>query len=354
MHPVENYIRELLDIRRSGEAVKETSYYGPLAHLMNETGQKLKPRVRCIINIKNRGAGIPDGGLFTADQLQKGSEAELVRGQVPARGVIEIKSTGEEIQRIANGEQVLRYLDRYRQVLVTNYRDFILIGQNAGGKPVKLETYHLADSETDFWRAAANPHKMAEEHGERFTEYLKRVMLYAAPLGAPEDVAWFLASYARDAKARIEQTDLPALGAIRSTLEEALGITFKGQKGEHFFRSTLVQTLFYGIFSAWVLWCKQQPSTDQSARFHWREAVWFLHVPMIKALFEQVSMPSKLGPLGLVEVLNWTGEALNRIDQAAFFSKFEEDHAVQYFYEPFLQAFDPELRKDLGIWYTPP
>jgi hypothetical protein len=75
---------------------------------------------------------------------------------------------------------------------------------------------------------------------------------------------------------------------------------------------------------------------------------------MIKALFEQVSMPSKLGPLGLVKVLNWTGEALNRIDQAAFFSKFEEDYAVQYFYEPFLQAFDPELRKDLGIWYTPP
>jgi predicted helicase len=27
---------------------------------------------------------------------------------------------------------------------------------------------------------------------------------------------------------------------------------------------------------------------------------------------------------------------------------------VQYFYEPFLEAFDPELRKELGVWYTPP
>lgn len=26
---------------------------------------------------------------------------------------------------------------------------------------------------------------------------------------------------------------------------------------------------------------------------------------------------------------------------------------MQYFYEPFLEAFDPELRKDLGVWYTP-
>jgi len=353
MHPVETYIRELLDIRRSGEAVKETSYYGPLSHLFNEIGQTLKPKVRCIINIKNRGAGIPDGGFFAADQLQKGSEADPTRGQVPARGVIEIKSTGEDIQRIAISEQVLRYLNRYRQILVTNYRDFILVGQNADGKAVQLESYHLADSEANFWNAATNQRKMTEEHGERLTEYLKRVMLHAAPLATPEDVAWFLASYARDAKSRIEQTDLPALAAIRNSLEEALGIKFKGQKGEHFFRSTLVQTLFYGIFSAWVLWCKQQKSTSQTANFHWREAAWFLHVPMIRALFEQVSMPSKLGSSGLVEVLNWTGEALNRIDQAAFFSKFEENYAVQYFYEPFLQAFDPELRKDLGIWYTP-
>jgi hypothetical protein len=42
------------------------------------------------------------------------------------------------------------------------------------------------------------------------------------------------------------------------------------------------------------------------------------------------------------------------VDRAAFFEKFVETHAVQYFYEPFLEAFDPELRKELGVWYTPP
>ena len=30
-------------------------------------------------------------------------------------------------------------------------------------------------------------------------------------------------------------------------------MTFEGAKGDHFFRSTLVQTLFYGMFSAWVI-----------------------------------------------------------------------------------------------------
>ena len=30
---------------------------------------------------------------------------------------------------------------------------------------------------------------------------------------------------------------------------------------------------------------------------------------------------------------NWTGEALNRVDRALVFAKFEEAQAVQYFYE---------------------
>ena len=37
---------------------------------------------------------------------------------------------------------------------------------------------------------------------------------------------------------------------------------------------------------------------------------------MIKALFDQVATPTKLGPLGLVEVLDWTAAALNRVDRA--------------------------------------
>jgi hypothetical protein len=78
-----------------------------------------------------------------------------------------------------------------------------------------------------------------------------------------------------------------------------------------------------------------------------------LKVPMISALFEQVATPTKLGELGLVEVLDWTAASLNRVKRGEFFTRFEEEHAVQYFYEPFLEAFDPALRKDLGVWYTP-
>ena len=58
-------------------------------------------------------------------------------------------------------------------------------------------------------------------------------------------------------------------------------------------------------------------------------------------------------PLGLVELLDWTAAALDRVDRAAFFDRFDAGEAVPYFYEPFLEAFDPDLRKQLGVWYTP-
>jgi hypothetical protein len=353
MHPFEKYIQDLREIRSSGEAVPETSYYGALANLFNEVGKSLKPRVRCIINLRNRGAGIPDGGLFTPDQFQRSSKTEPIAGQPPSRGAIEIKPTKDDAWITADGKQVSRYWDRYGQVLVTNYRDFVLVGRDLEGHPTKLETYRLAENESDFWEAAQHPRRFGEVHGERFTEYLKRVMLHAAPLASPADVAWFLASYARDAKARIEHAELPALATVRAALEEALGLKFEGEKGEHFFRSTLVQTLFYGVFSAWVLWSKEHPPGDRAARFDWKQAIWHLRVPMIAALFEQVATPTKLGQLGLVEVLDWTTTALNRVRREEFFTRFEEEHAVQYFYEPFLEAFDPTLRKELGVWYTP-
>jgi hypothetical protein len=261
---------------------------------------------------------------------------------------------GDDILLTADAEQVSRYWTRYRQVLVTNYRDFLLIGQDSDGNAIKLEACHLADHEVAFWAAARHPHQILTMHGERFIEYLKRVMLYAAPLAEPKDVAWFLASYARDAKTRIEVTNLSALTSIRRAFEEALGMVFQGHRGEQFFRSSLVQTLFYGIFSAWVLWSQQYPPTDGRAHFDWGLAARYLRVPILRKLFYEVADPGQLEALNLSEVLNWAGTTLNRVDRAAFFEAFEEGRAIQYFYEPFLEAFDPALRKQLGVWYTPP
>jgi len=352
-HPVENYLKEMNTIRSTGGAVDETSYYTPLCNLLNEIGKILKPKVFCQPQVKDTGAGNPDFGLYAKHQLQ-----DLKRGkpltQLPEHGVIEVKPTSDDTWLTAEGKQVTKYWGHYGQVLVTNYRDFVFVGQDENGKPVKLETFRLVESEIEFWALTTKPQRSAKEKGDRLIEYLSRVMLHSAILSDPEKVAWFLASYAKEARDRIESvSDLPGLAAIRRGLEESLGMKFEGEEGEHFFRATLIQTLFYGIFSSWVLWSRDR-SYQSKSRFKWHETIWNLHVPMIGALFSQIATPNKLKPLGIDEVLDWSERVLNRVDRAKFFERFEQEHAVLYFYEPFLRAYDPELRKELGIWYTPP
>jgi hypothetical protein len=46
MNLLETYLKELSEIRSSGAAVKETSYYGPMAALLNEIGRTLKLKVK--------------------------------------------------------------------------------------------------------------------------------------------------------------------------------------------------------------------------------------------------------------------------------------------------------------------
>jgi hypothetical protein len=351
MHPLESYIQELRAIRSSGAAVPETAYYPALANLLNEIGRKLKPKVKCIMALRDTGAGLPDGGLFTEDQIRN-AQADVGAGPVPARGAIEAKPTDADVQKVADSKQVQGYWTKYRQVLVTNYRDFLLVGADADGNRMVLETYHLARDEREFWRKAGHARAFADQHGASFEEFLKRVMLYQASLAAPRDLAWFLASYAREARFRIENGELPALAGIRTALEEALGLKFEGAHGDHFFRSTLIQTLFYGVFSAWVLWSRTHRSPARQGRFEWQRAAEYLRVPVLRKLFHEVAEPGQLETMNLPEVLDWAGAALNRVEPA-FFAAFEDVHAVQYFYEPFLEAFDPELRKDLGVWYTP-
>ena len=355
MNLTASYLSKIGEIRSSGQATDETSYYPAIEALLSELGKSLKSKVRPVLQLKNHGAGQPDGGLFTQDQLKKITDVMQLdfAMQPPNRGAVEVKGTGEDLNVTVQSEQVAKYLKVYGQVLVTNYRDFRIVVKGQDGKAVVLETYSIAASESAFWAAVAYPQKTAAEHGAHLQEFLTRALLSSVTISTPQHLAGFLASYARDALAKVEaRHQLKELQEVRKALEDALGLKFVDEKGEHFFRSTLVQTLFYGLFSAWVLWCRE-PGRAKSDRFEWKSAVWSLQVPMIRALYERIANPGQLEPLGLVALLGLTGNVLNRVDRVAFFQSFEEGTAVQYFYEPFLEAFDPALRKQLGVWYTP-
>ena len=203
--PVETYFTTLRDIHASGAGVAETSYYPALQALLTDVGSGLKTKVTAIINLKNTGAGIPDGGLFTESQLRSSDlEAGILQGQMPERGAIEVKGTSDDAYETAEGEQVARYVEHYSLVLVTNLRDFVLVGRSADRTGTRiLETLRLSSTEAGFWARVQQPRKYADEVYEGLTEFLRRVLLPRAHPSNPKDLAWFLASYARTARLRL-------------------------------------------------------------------------------------------------------------------------------------------------------
>ena len=77
---VQTYLEHLREIRASGGATAELSYHPALNNLLAAVGATLKPKVRCVGELQDMGAGHPDFGLYAAKQMQRGKRRE---GQLP-------------------------------------------------------------------------------------------------------------------------------------------------------------------------------------------------------------------------------------------------------------------------------
>ncbi len=103
---VEEYFADLRRIRSSGGATGERSYYPPLANLLKAVGTTLKPKVFCVSELTQQGAGHPDFGLFAAKQVSKGQPKQ---GQLPEGGVVEVKPASDDAWLTADSAQVSKY-----------------------------------------------------------------------------------------------------------------------------------------------------------------------------------------------------------------------------------------------------
>lgn len=346
------YVRTVASEAPGG--VKETTHYPALKELLNAAGDELNPKVRVIIHpTGGREAGIPDGVFWTANLLpregQPGLDLYGTEHRVPDRGALEVKGFAQSLNALAEDPQVQKYLLKYRQVLITNLRQFAVV-QLRDGKPVIIDDYTLAESKEAFCALGDGD---LRAHERPLREFLRRALTAQTAMAQPGEVAFHLASHAREAKARLDLfDDFLELNGLKQTLESALGITFAGERGDAFFRAELVQTLFYGVFSAWVLWHEEDPQRTDA--FDYRTTSHYLRVPVIDRLYNAAASRNVLQQTKLMHTLRNAADVLNRVDRTAFFAAFDQGLAVQYFYEPFLAAFDPDLRKQLGVWYTPP
>jgi hypothetical protein len=264
-------------------------------------------------------------------------------------------------------DQIGRYLAATGVVLLSNVRAFgLLISEPSfvreAGKPVPPEK-RILEKTVDLWSAVSGSgaHRKVDPAAvEELVSIVSRAVTDLARIGSPADLAKILACQARDAKAALPD-DLKPVKPLLDDYRQALGLSFDidDEKGARFFRSSLVQSIFYALFAAWILWDKE---AGADAVFEVEDAHQYLPIPFLDALLHDIRHPARMRHLGLDTHLARAIKALNRIDRPLFRSRMSFPTldgettiaAITYFYEPFLEAFDPQLREDLGVWYTPP
>jgi hypothetical protein len=185
MHVLESYFSRLQEIRSTERGTPELSYRAALENLLNAVGSLLDPAVKATAELADTGAGRPDFGLFDARSRD-------------LRGAVEVKPLADDVPQTADGRQVARYWKHYGCVLVTNYRDFLLVVKEPGDKMPRVEgRYRLAADEAAFWHC--KPHALAKQHGEGLLDFLAGAMTRSSPITRPADLAAELARHAREA-----------------------------------------------------------------------------------------------------------------------------------------------------------
>jgi len=283
----------------------------------------------------------------------------------------EVKNPDLSLQQIAvstdRDNQIGRYLARTGVILITNIRGFGLLTcrpsyERKPGEPVPPAEREILAA-IDLWaHAAGQGTKLHVDDTalNAFVELVTRSVTDFAPIADPADLAKVLARQARDAKDDLP-SDLRPVAPLLDDYRHALGLSFDigDEKGDRFFRSSLIQTAFYSLFAAWILWDR----TADSAPFDLEKAHENLRIPFLEQLFYDIRHPHYLRELDLERHLERAVATLNRVDRVLFrqrmsFPSVDDESpsvaAITYFYEPFLQAFDPQLREELGVWYTPP
>lgn len=348
----------------ASKTTREESYYPAVRNLLVAVLKDLglPAEVRTSTSERRAGGGVdlPDIALYDG-----AGDFILVCGEVKLPDA-DLEDVGTSVGR---KDQIGRYLALTRVVLLCNVRSFGLLtvapGYDGSG-PVPPESRRL-EQVVELWPSAAELKRGKAVEPDRVGELaalLEAAVTRYAPIAEPETLARVLARQARHAKAGLPAEFSQAIRGLADDFGAALGITFEGEEGEEFFRSSLVQTVYYGLFAGWLLWTRSRATGEE---FRWGDLAKYLRIPFLGELFHEIQHPRRINELGLAPFLDVAAETLGRVNRDAFFRRLTLPSlgaaggaersvatAIVYFYEPFLETFDPNLRKELGVWYTPP
>lgn len=332
MNPFEKL---LLEIKRLEIGYREESFYRALCDFLEEyaSGKEFlhMPNVRATNNPSSEsvgeGVGFPD--------IEVRQNRRLI-------GYIEVKPPNLNLDNPSFSVQFNRYKESLENIIITNFKKWILYTWDKDGKPLKtaeaewdesdLETKELKRLLTVFFEGqsyqAKTPHQLALALARK-TKLLSNQVEEAITKETPEK----------------------RLMDLKNTFEK----TLIQDISNHQFANIFAETITYSLFLAML----QHFEKGSNEEFTLRTAVDYLpkSVPIFRDLYQltggivepitpEIHNATKI----LIEQLNFAD--IEKIYKKLVEHKPGEDPVIQ-FYEPFLAEYDPKEREARGVYYTP-
>ena len=261
-------------------------------------------------------------------------------------GFIETKDIDTNLDNILESAQLKKYIDSINNLILTNYSRFILIKN--GQKTFDFNLFTPSDLDNARFT-------IPDDKINIFTQFINEFFNYKLPtISSAEELAKELAKKAKllkdFAKEQLEE-DMKAENSTKSSIYdfyEGIKELIKDISIEDC-ADAYAQTVTYGLFLA------RRNCKDKLERMNAAS-----HIPksvgIIKKIFINISgdeFPSHISWIidDIIDVLNASkvDEILKNIDKRG---KKDKDPII-FFYEDFLNFYEPEKRKHMGVYYTP-
>lgn len=265
-------------------------------------------------------------------------------------GYIETKDLGKNLDEIMESKQVERYRESITNLILTDYRRFILIRNNL--VVFDLSIFSLSDLRNLKFRI---PHQNALQLKELLDTFFRHS---PDQITSAKELAGELSRRAKLLRFySVEQLKEDRNKKNETGRKSSVYSFYQGMKELHDeftideCADAYAQTITYGLFLAKYMSAGQDIERDTAWTFIPKS------IGIIRKMFGNISGDSLPGHLTwivdeLVDVLNASDmkQVLSEIKSTR--GRMDRD-PFTFFYEDFLSEYDPKKRKQLGVYYTP-
>ncbi len=319
-----NFNSYLDKLKKNLKKGSERSHYPALKSILDIS----ENHIEAIIEEKGNKVGIPDFTVKKRDLLL---------------GYVEAKDIGLDLNKIEKTEQLQRYLESHigKNLILTNYLEF--------------RWYVNGNIRLTSQIATQNDDQLIIQDSSNTNELINNFLNYQGEIiNNPDELAQELARLTKTICYTINtaldnETNTSELHQLKQGFKEVLLPDLDNSN----FADMYAQTLSYGLFTARV----SHAQNPQSFNFEKRTIALYIPEtnPFLKRLFDTVFNTNTLDKISWV--IDDLVELLAKVDMNNILENFgkntQKEDAIIHFYETFLAAYNSNLRKSRGVYYTP-